>query len=1017
MRTSASPPLYRHTLAAVLRAAAVPLTPASGAWPDPNDPGAVRAWLTSVWSDPQTADAVRLASPALADRIDTAHADGELSPKQLRRLMLSTARYLLRTTGRPTPFGLFAGVAPVTVGDTARMSVIGSHRGTASVDARWLADIISRLEATDALIDHLPVVFTNLAQPRGRYLQVPHGPDRMVIRNTAAVTAARKAAASPILFHALAGKLAARFPTTGPGAVRRVLIQLVRLGFLITDLRAPLTVADPLHHLITRLREAGADSIPEAARWLDELQAVHHEVHRHNHAPTPGEQTRLRAALTGRMRRISAAGRTPLGVNLSLGYEVEIPRKVVHEVERAASALLRLTREPTGPAVWREWYTAFCERYGTGTLVPLTEALHPDAGLGYPADYPGSVHLRPRPVHTTRDEQLATLAWQAMADGSREISLTDELIDTLAADLLDTRYIPPHVEISARIHAASPQAIDRGEFTLTVAPGRSAGTFTARFADATGPELANVYADLPTVTDGALAAQLSTAPVYPHAQNICRTPLFLRHAIPLGEHRGPEAGVEVIVLEDLALTATRERLHLVSISRRRVVEPQIFHALAIEKQLVPLARFLTQISRAGLAAWTEFDWGPHARLPILPRVRYRRSILSPAQWRLTARDLPRATAGPAGWHRALTEWRNRWQCPATVELREEDRNLPLDLDVPLHAALVHAHLERHATVVLAESTGGEEELGWIGGHAHEIALPLVAVGAPAPNPLVASLPVVTNHGHGQAPASVASRWLNAKIPTHPERMGEIIADHLPGLLAELGEETPYWFVRYRSARETDHLRLRVRTSSGEEAAAGTQAIARWADRLRGERLAGPLAFDTYPPETGRYGTGTAMEAAETVFTADSRAVAAQLRYLTASANSPVALIVWGMVDTVRGFLGHEKAMQWLARQPVPAIRRSADRATADEAVHLAQRLTPGSLPGQVAAALQARAKALAAYAAALPDGLNTDAILESLLHMHHNRAHGIDRDGEAVCRRLARQAALAWYHRKRGEVR
>jgi len=35
-------------------------------------------------------------------------------------------------------------------------------------------------------------------------------------------------------------------------------------------------------------------------------------------------------------------------------------------------------------------------------------------------------------------------------------------------------------------------------------------------------------------------------------------------------------------------------------------------------------------------------------------------------------------------------------------------------------------------------------------------------------------------------------------------------------------------------------------------------------------------------------------------------------------------------------------------------------------------------------------------------------VLESLLHMHHNRALGVDRDGEAICRHLARQAALAW---------
>ncbi|QTR06364.1 lantibiotic dehydratase, partial [Saccharothrix algeriensis] len=40
---------------------------------------------------------------------------------------------------------------------------------------------------------------------------------------------------------------------------------------------------------------------------------------------------------------------------------------------------------------------------------------------------------------------------------------------------------PPHVDLGARIHAANAAALDRGKFTLTVSPGRAAGTLTSRF--------------------------------------------------------------------------------------------------------------------------------------------------------------------------------------------------------------------------------------------------------------------------------------------------------------------------------------------------------------------------------------------------------------------------------------------------------------------------------------------------------------------------------------------------------
>ena len=49
----------------------------------------------------------------------------------------------------------------------------------------------------------------------------------------------------------------------------------------------------------------------------------------------------------------------------------------------------------------------------------------------------------------------------------------------------------------------------------------------------------------------------------------------------------------------------------------------------------------------------------------------------------------------------------------------------------------------------------------------------------------------------------------------------------------------------------------------------------------------------------------------------------------------------------------------------------------------------------------------------LPPEADLDRVVESLLHMHHNRAIGIAPDSERTCRRLARQAALAWRTRTR----
>ncbi len=1015
MRVSDRKPLYRHIDVALLRAAAAPLTHAPDQWPDLTDTEACRQWLDQMWSRPDLAEAVRQASPSLGDSVDAVRAGHTVGGKQIRGATLSTARYLLRSIGRPTPFGLFAGVAPVTLGITTQARWGEDHRAVARVNTEWLADVIARAEGCPELLERLHVVVTDLAVRRGGRLEVPQGPNRVTIRYGSVVAAVWDAAATPIRFGALIDKLAEDF-TADRSTVREILTELVRQGYLLTNLRAPFTVTDPFTHLVDRLHDTEADTVAATGSLLRELEAVQTDLRHHNHETTTRvEQSGVRETITRRMRELSPAGRTPLAADLLLDCGVRLPRQVAHEMERAASALLRLTRKPTGEAAWRNYHTAFTERYGTGTLVPLANVLDPDAGLGYPAGYRDSVLPAPTSGISERDERLLAMAWQAMADGSREIVLTEEHVLELTDEKFDQRYIPPHVELSAHIHAASAQALECGEFTLTVTPARSAGTLTSRFTPmATGSGLAEAYRALPAATEGALRVQLSFGPLYPHAENVCRIPAYLEHVLPMGEHREPGDDT-LFMVDDLAVTATRDRLHLVSISRRRVVEPQVFHALALDKQPPPLARFLAHLPRAFSAAWYQFDWGPHVRLPFLPWVRYQRTVLSPAQWRLDVGDLPPGQGGQDEWRQILGRWRKRWGCPDVVELRDADRTLRLTLDEPAHATLLHAHVKRHGQAILYVATPAAE-FGWIDGHAHEVALPLVTTRAAAPDPLRGGLPMVTN-AHGHLPGSPEATRLSAKIHTHPERMNEIIAEYLPTLLAALDPEPTWWFVRHHSPQETDHLRLRTRTDR-EHHAACAATIGEWTQRMRQAGLVGRLVIDTYYPEVGRYGHGAALDAAEDVFAADSHIVVTALRNLPATAVHPTALAVANMAGIISGFFGDvAEAMDWLAVRSVPSTP-ATDREVTEQAIRLATEVgTLRELPGWAGAvdqAWQARADALTVYRKQLLLDANMDVVLESLLHMHHNRAIGIDPDSERTCRRLARQSAFTWRARQQG---
>ncbi|WNV83036.1 lantibiotic dehydratase [Umezawaea sp. Da 62-37] len=1018
MRTADHKPLYRHTGVALLRASATPLTSAPDQWPDLADIASCRAWLDRMWARDGLAAAVRQASPSLADRVDAIQTGQAVSDKQVRGATVSTVRYVLRSIGRPTPFGLFAGVSPVTLGPVGRVEWRAGHRAVVRADAQWLADIITRAESCPALLERLHVTVNDLTVRRGDRLELPQGTDRARVLCTAAILAAWQAAATPVRFGDLIDKLAADFTTDRLKVRNSITALLVRPGFLLTNLRAPFTVTDPLSHLLTRLHDADAADLPEIADLLRDLDAVHTELGRHNAPTTFGdEQHQARTALISHMRALSPAGRTPIAADLLLDTTIDLPNVVAQEMAAAASALLRTTRHPTGDPAWREYQAEFTDRYGVGTLVPLLEVVSPETGLGYPARFHGSLRPAPAVALGQRDERLLAMAWQAMADGSREIVLSHTDLAALTDPDLDERHIPPHVELAARLHCVGADALNRGEFTLTVAPARSAGTLTSRFTPmATGSGLAEVYRALPAATEGALRAQLSFGPKFVPAENVCRVPTYLDHVIPLGEHRGHDDSATLIPLQDLAVCATRDRLYLVSRSRRRVVEPQVFHALALDKQPHPLARFLAELPRAFSASWYQFDWGPHVTLPALPRVRYGRTVLSPAQWRLATTDLPQQGTDPQGRRDLLTAWRSRWNCPDVVELRDADRTLRLRLDEPVHATLLHTHLVKHGQAILYEAAD-VADYGWIGGHAHEIALPLVTTRPAAPPPLHGPLPEVTNQ-HGQLPGDPGATWLTAKIHTHPERIDGILTTRLPQLLNTLPDGTDWWFVRYHSRHETDHLRLRLRPTP-EYYAACTIAVGKWTQRMRQAGLITDMRFTSYHPEIGRYGHGAALDSAEDVFTADSRLVAALLRALPATSVNPTALAVANMIGIVRGLLGTPAdAADWVTQRTAPAVTIARD--LLDETMRLSAH--PGAvrqLPGwtePVEQAWQTRADALAAYRGHLHPGtgIDIDAVLASLLHLHHNRAIGINPDHERLCERLTRHAALAWQARRPG---
>lgn len=933
-----------HAVDAVLiRVAAYPDHLALPPWPDLNgdDAHAAAGWIRAVWPMPEVREAVTIASPDLA-RVLTSMCENPnaFRPGQFRRAAEALMRYLLRWMSRATPFGLFAGIAPATIAANASVVFGDRHTAVRRPDSLWLTETIEALENESALLRTLPVQANNLGFVRGADWVLPYPPctetpvSEVSVRHTTAVRMVLEEAATPIVFGALLAKLASESPQTPVTVIEDMLTDLVRLRILITSVRAPMTVTDPLAHIAAQLQGQHA-------------------------APDPG----------GRV-----------AVDLRLDCSISLPPPVIDEAEKAASVLVRLAPRRRG---WQAYHTAFLDRYGPGALVGIRELLDPDLGLGYPAGFRGSI-AAPDPAPTRRETALAALAHQAVLDGNTELILTEDMV----AELESGRGAgpAPHTELRVGLSAPSGAVLDAGNFTLTVVcASRHAGTSVGRFLHALHAadrdRIIAAYRSLPTCTADAMAAQLSVPPLSPHTDGLARTPTVLP-LLSLMEHRHPRE--RTVDLDDLAVTADAHRLILVSLSRGRAVEPLMLNATNL-RHCHPLARFLCEVTTATSTPCTTFAWGHLAEgFAFLPRVRYGRTILSPARWNLTASDLPTSAATTREWAERFHELRRLRRIPAVARFGDDDVLIRLDLTQVAHLGLLRRHLNRTGKARLIEDPSDD---GWLGGRSHEIVIPLASITPPSllPRPL---RPQRRHHGPGHLPGD--SPWLYAQLFGHPARQTDLLTTHLPDLLAdwEHGDRDNWWFIRYNTP--APHLRLRFRLHNGAGYGPAARSLALWARTLHRRGLLRDLRLDTYRPETGRLGTGPALAAAEAVFATDSAIAVAQLR---ATANTQAATAT-GLLNLAIGFLGID-GLAWLVEHLSHGGPQALDRATLEQARH------PAVLPPGL---IERRRSALAAYRALL-DADDVDAVLGDLLHLHHIRMIGIDAESERICLRLARTLA------------
>ncbi len=948
------------------------------------------------------------------------------------RTYSSLMRYLVRMSSRPTPFGLFAGVAMGTFADetTLQLALPTVQQIRTRPDMSWLLSVIHCVEKIPEVVTQLNVCANQNIILAGERAFLPYADiygqnnnHSISLRVTPVVQYVLQQAQYPIRYSKLYTLLLAQFPQASAQQVDRLLQQLWEHHFLISDLRPPLTLADPTTYILERL-----ETLTHVEPICTNLRQVVEEAAQVDRGRSDNAVSALRLLNQQQQRLLPEHKESLLQIDTSLHVnDTYLHESIRQAAAQAATTLLRLSNLSQGLPHLQEYRQAFLERYGSYAEVPLLDLLSPETGLDAPPTYEHPRRTYPLQVQQVnqmvpqRERVLSRLVAKAVNDRAIEIEIPEMLLKQLERWSPLSEDAPLSLEIYMQIQAASREAIDAGEWRAIISPncGSPAGGRTfGRFFDLLGTEgvcsLQEFVRDEEALAPDTIFAELSYLPTRARAANVAIRPALRRYEIVVGTTPSVPPD-RVIPLSDLVVGVSNNHFYLRSIRLGKRIQVCQNHMLS-PITAPNVCRFLAEIAMDKGPCLAPFDWGITATSPFLPRLLQNNVVLCPAQWNLT-QDMIKLS-GPGSettrWFTGIQQWRETWRVPRYVYLTQADNRLLLDLEHPLLVEELHAELEtvgEKGYALLQEVLPDFQQL-WLqdeqnAHHFSEIVVPLLRTQAATATSLVTqpSLTPITSKERSAIPGG---DWVYLKLYAASERHDEIIAGPLCTIVSHCQQQgmiDRWFFIRY--ADPEPHLRIRFHASQSSLAQNLLSCALAWGRELTERGLCQRISLETYEREIERYGGPQSIELLESVFTVNSTAISQLIagHHVRQISIDPVVTAVFSLDQLfARWGLSSADRLRWTQMY---AEKYEASKEFRDKRRLLCELLAPWNRTHdpalteqreQILACLSPQEDTLLAVASRIrilaSSGdlwVTEDDLLSSLAHMHVNRLLGINR--------------------------
>ncbi len=713
---------YTHFPKYVLR---TPLLPLTFFLELTKDPILTQEALKSACKEPHIKEALFLASPSLYTAFEK-WLDGHTTPDDSERMTYSILKYLSRMSSRCTPFGLFAGTAVGTYEDQTDMVLkpTKENKRHTRLDMNYLVALSQDIVKDEKIKKQLrfyPNTSIYKAGDQLRYVEyhyensrrmhhivgVQHSDYLQKVLETAHTGATLATLSECLVDDEITLDVASGF-----------IEELVNSQLLVSELEPSVSGPEFTDQIIPVLKTLeGTATLVEK---LEDAQANIKKLDTNIGNPSSDYidiSTSLETLDTG--FELKYLFQTDMSLHPKTNT---LNKQLIFKVRRAMRLLNKISQAPS-ETLLSQFRNAFYERY-EDREVPLSQALDVELGVGFLQNKDSGdvsalvddIMLPGRSSKIATKEQkwnsihmiLHKELLRCLRENEQVLTLKDEDFNTFDENWED---LPDTISTMVEVITVDGQE----QIVMSSAGGSSAANLLGRFCHS-DPEIHEYVKEIVAVEERSNPNKILAEIVHlPESRvgNILMRPALRGYEIPYLAKSVLSTEAQ-LPLDDLMVSAKRDRVILRSKKHNKEVIPHLSNAHNYSSGALPIYQFLANMQSQNKRSGIGFHWGPFEEdFPFLPRVVYKDVILASKTWNILKSDieeLEKYQKNMGNFQEKLELFIKEKQLPQFVLLKDSDNELLVNLKNLTSVQMLLSTVKKRTRFTLKEFLHGDQSV-------------------------------------------------------------------------------------------------------------------------------------------------------------------------------------------------------------------------------------------------------------------------------------------------------------------